>query len=345
VRARVRKGDLLSAADFKNLLACHSLEEITRYLANTHYGTYLPRGVDKLHRQELEVLLLLANNLEAFSFRSCLDLSRRKLLDIWLGRVDVVLLKMVIRSIILREKPMAFTHNYIKGIGFTLADIGKLLSASSLPEAIGAILNPKLVTYIEEATKRAVGGTAVTFTIGMALDWFYNRSVYNTMKQVSGEEGKRLQELSGATVDLTNITWIYRARKFYKMNGEMALSYLLHVRFRIQFDLLSKLADSPPEKMWELLRGTPYDGVLPKPDDNGEDAFTEASVGSSLLRKQYEVASNTFLSGTPGLHTILAYLHLRELEVEDLSAIIEVVRYDYDRKKAVAFLTRPREGW
>jgi V/A-type H+-transporting ATPase subunit C len=345
VKARARKGDLLSAADFKNLLACHSLEEITRYLVNTRYGTYLPKGVDKLNRQELEVLLLLANNTEAFDFRSCLDLARRKLLDIWLERTDVVLLKMVIQSVILRETPMSFIQNFTKGVAFTLMDIDRLLSASTLPDVIGSILNPRLVTFIEEATKRAVGGTSVAFTIGMALDWFYFRSVYGAMRRIGGEEGNRLQQLSGTTVDLTNITWIYRARKFYGMNEEMALSYILYARFRVRFDLLSALAAAPPEKMWELLEGTSYDGVLPKPDDSESGAFIEARVGGNVLRKQREVALNVFLSGTPGLHDILAYLQLRDLEVRDLSAIIEAVRYDYDRKKAVAFLTRPIEGW
>ncbi|NCB17601.1 MAG: hypothetical protein EOM65_15680, partial [Synergistales bacterium] len=45
--------------------------------------------------------------------------------------------------------------------------------------------------------------------------------------------------------------------------------------------------------------------------------------------------------GTSGVHVVLAYLILRELEVKDLFTIIEDIRYDYDKKKVREFLIHP----
>ena len=93
--------------------------------------------------------------------------------------------------------------------------------------------------------------------------------------------------------------------------------------------------------MVKLLRESPYGEAFRTSGGNEAPEVGEMTLEHNLYRILWMKASAIFRTGSAGVHAVLAYLTLRELEVKDLFTIIEDVRYHYDRKKAREFLIHP----
>lgn len=335
-KARARKGTLLDEAMFAELLNCKQLSDVAHILTNTYYCPHLPADVETFHRNKLEAVLLNVRGKEARSFFSCVGLERRNFLELWVQRQDIVLLKNRLWEIMSGlEKDGGSLPSFreeLEDVDFKLVDKHKLLAAKSLPELMSSIKNQKLVTFLEEAIKQHAGNTA--FVLGFALDYFQYERMFAAASDFSGTERDELRSLVGVAADLMNITWMYRAKKSFGASAEVALSLVLPVRYRAQIELLREVASREPERMFEPLAGTMYKDLLPTespPLGGGEGARMGRKMGE--IEKQN--ALRVFRSGSPGLHFVIAYLTLREIEISLISGIIEIVRYDFDRKKVL----------
>jgi V/A-type H+-transporting ATPase subunit C len=149
-----------------------------------------------------------------------------------------------------------------------------------------------------------------------------------------------MRELVGTRVDLLNLYWIYRARRFFKMSPEEALTLILKARYRVNFELLTKVAFASPDALEPVLKDTPYAGVFAA-EAHKDAATREIAMERRLYRLLLSAADRVFLSGSLGFQNVAAYLTLRELEVRDIIAVVEAVRYGFDKSKIDLLLIRP----
>ena len=341
-KARVRKGTLLDGGFLRRLLDCSQVSDVAHMLKSTYYGNFLPADAEALHRDEFEFLLLNVVNNEVQSFLSSVGLERRAFLKLWLERQDIQLIRNRIRGIYAGNDMSAEAEMDLSSLNLSLVDKQKLFSSSRIDEVIASIKNKRLVAYVEDSMKRSAGGTSPSFMMGFALDAFQNNRVFDAVECFPGEEKEKLLSIIGTYLDVLNITFIYRGKKYFNMPGEFALS-ILYSRYRVNFEMLKTIASLPPERMWEPLAGTRYASLLPIEGVN--DGLSDAEGITRNMRSiQRASALRVFQSGSAGVHSVLAYITLRELEILDLSAIIEIVRYNYDRKKAEKLIAYPLAG-
>jgi vacuolar-type H+-ATPase subunit C/Vma6 len=126
------------------------------------------------------------------------------------------------------------------------------------------------------------------------------------------------------------------------MPPEESLTLILKARYRVDFGLLTKAAFAPSAAFASTLEGTPYAAVFKSEDAAaGEDAaLREVAVERRLYRLLLSAVNRVFMSGALGFQNVAAYLTLREFEVRDITAIVEMVRYGFDKNKAGLFLIR-----
>ena len=103
---------------------------------------------------------------------------------------------------------------------------------------------------------------SVSFALGMALDRYYFDSLYGAVLPVGGLEGRLLARLVGVRVDLVNLYWIYRCRRFFSLSPEQALATVTRSRYRADFGLLSRAAFSELSAWDDVLEGTPCAGIF-----------------------------------------------------------------------------------
>ncbi|MDR1379488.1 MAG: V-type ATPase subunit [Synergistaceae bacterium] len=354
-KARVRRASLFQKEDFKLFLERNSAGEIAVQLGKSAYAPILKNfALEDMRRAELEFLLNISVVREGVIFRHYAGLRDRKLLDLWLESFDIKLFKSHLRVRLGTEKwdehlaPDRIV-DLVSDFHLTLVDQNKLFRAGTFKSIAAALKNEPLRKAMMEAVPSgwenvdlAAGGPDfqnIVFAVSMTVDRNYFDRLYATVAEVSGDEGRMLRALVGARVDLMNLYWIYRARRFFGMSPETSLTLIMKARYRANFELLTKAAFAEPRAIAVALAGTPYAEVFDVNDVNA--ALREVVVESNIYRFLFTVAERAFLAGAQGFQNVAAYLVLKELEVRDLVAVVEMVRYGFDRSKANQVLVRP----
>ena len=343
-KARVRRSELLSSKDFRALLEQPSVSAVAASLDATPYGKALEGlSLNDVRRTELEFRLGTSVLREALTFRSYMGAGYRRLLDLWLQVYDIEFLKDHFRRRFGADPTAAQEEERMFGLfpdfRSTLLDRNALLAARTTGAMLASIWDERLRAALKETLPVKDDGTEVSgedacrvsFALGMALDRDYFDSLYGAVLPVGGLEGRLLARLVGVRVDLVNLYWIYRCRRFFGLSPEQALATVTRSRYRADFDLLSRVAFSELSAWDGVLEGTPYAGLFRS--DEADPSLREAEVELHLCRTLRRVAGDVFRSGAPGWHNVGAYLMLKGFEVRDLITVIEAVRYDYDRRR------------
>lgn len=343
-KARVYRGRLLSPDDYLRLLEFETVGEIGAYLAKSEaYGPYISvPSPESLHRGDLEAIITSVPLLEEIPFCRYLGPERSALLRAWGERFDVDVIKRVLRIITTGAGDREVLRRKVASIPITIADGEKLLAAKSYREVLDSLRGYPLYNILSEPLKRLEKEGGTLFRPKMAMDTFFLTRILSRGGRLPGSEGQGVRQIFGTRADLINIYWIYRSRRFFLLTPEEALGMTLPVRYRLSFETLSAFAFAPDvPSMVKLLRGSVY-GEAFGTDYSGETTeVNEMALEHNLYRILWRTASKIFGSGSSGVHVVLAYLTLRELEVKDLFTIIEDARYHYDKKKAREFLIHP----
>jgi V/A-type H+-transporting ATPase subunit C len=359
-KARVRRASLLQSKDFQLFLERRSAGEVAVQLGRSAYAPLLKNfALEDMRRAELEFLLNVSILMEGTAFRHYAGLRDKKLLDLWLESFDIGLLKSHLRAKLGTGKWEEHLSpdriiDLVSDFHLTLVDQNKLFKANTLKDIIAAIKSAPLRAAVTEAIPSgrenldlAAGGTDfqnIVFAVGMILDRGYFDALYTAVANLGGGEGRMLRMLVGTRVDLMNLYWIYRARRFFGMSPEASLTLIMKNRYRADFTLLRKAASATPLTLAAALTGTPYAQVFDAGNfdaGNMDTALREVAMESNIHRFLRAAAERVFLTGAPGFQNVAAYLMLKELEVRDLVTVVEMVRYGFDRRKANQVLVKP----
>jgi V/A-type H+-transporting ATPase subunit C len=349
-KARARRASLLKNEDFRLLADQTTVGGIAAQMGQTAYAAVL-KGfpLETVRRGDLEFLLWVSILGEGVAFLHYADLRDRNLLNLWLESFDAELLKNRLRSG--REgakngEGLSADRmiELVSDFKLTLADQEKLFASDSLRDTLAAVKKPALRAALLQALPSAREDIAagensqkMVFLMGMTLDRAYFDSLYGAVAGLGGDEGRLLRLLVGTRVDLMNLYWIYRARRFFGLSPEESLTLVMKSRYRADFELLTKAAFAEPRALAAVLEGTPYAQVFCAEDAPAKDPEAERGDENAALREiglehrvyGYLLAATerVFLAGSAGFQNVAAYLTLKELEVRDIIAVVEAVRY------------------
>ncbi|MDR1732773.1 MAG: V-type ATPase subunit [Synergistaceae bacterium] len=350
-KARARRGTLLQDEDYRVLLEQRSVGDIAVELKKTSYSSVLQNfSLETMHRTELEFLLFAAILEEGLAFRWYMRSEDREILELWFQCFDIELFRnhfhFQMKTEEWEQSDVAELFRLSPSFRLTLIDREKLFASTTPADLLAAIKKETLRLALEEILP-AGGGTGdqveeglafqrMEFSGGMILDRYYFSTLYAASRKLAGVEGRMMQLLTGTRVDLMNLYWIYRSRRFFNMRPEEALTLIMKARYRADFDLLTKAAFAEPGAFASVLKETRYGQVF---DAGGrEGAMREVQIEKNICRFLLEMANRVFLSGSLGFQNVAAYLMLKEFEVRDLITIIEAVRYGFERKGMDALL-------
>jgi len=350
-KARTRRGEILRDEDYRRLLEQRTVGDIALELKKTSYAPILEKfSLENVRRAELEFLLSISILMEGVAFRHYMGPGDRKLLDLWMENFDIDLFKSHFRSRLgtgewQRGATTELTDR-VSDFHLTLLDQERLFASTTFREMLASVKKESLREELADAlpqARDAVDASAegsdfhrTAFTVGMVLDRYYFDSLCAAAGALGGNEGRMMRMLVGIRVDLNNLYWIYRGRRFFGMLPEEALTLVTKARFRASFDLLTKAAFAEPAAFSSVLKDTPYGHVFDIEEKN--TALRETLVEKNMYRVLFSMVDRIFMANSPGFQNVAAYLMLKEFEVRDLVAIIEAVRYEFDRSSVEKML-------
>ncbi|MCC8161338.1 MAG: V-type ATPase subunit [Oscillospiraceae bacterium] len=315
----------LTYEDYEELLAKKSVNDICGYLKTTAgYGEVLS-GVNErdAHRGAMEVLLdseLVNEYVRLYNF---MDHSKRSLMELWFMRYEVEFLKRAIRHIYTHEENSDDEIDRGKFNAFfeTHTKINRevMMNAKSLSDCIEACKD----TPFAKTLQRAENLDADFFSMGMMLDWRYYSAIWRAIgKNLNGDKEKLFKKLIGSEIDMLNLMWIYRGKKYFKFPNEIIFTYILPIRYRISEEVMRQLVNAESiEKFTDTVnRSTIYGALF---EGCGEGRFPEENY-----RYIYnKLSKSIFVNHSESMVAVYTYLNLKETELKNITTIIEGIRY------------------
>lgn len=333
-KLRAMYSQLLTEADYDMLMAKPRVADVFLWLReNTAYGDAL-QGLSEssVHRGEIERLFSRALFDDARRISLMLSQNEKKMLAGVMAKTDIQIIKRIIRSIHTGVPiDIGTVKSFYKDKSFaTPFDLEAALSVKTYAE-LGEVLKPGplydvLEPYLTEPVQN-------TFEMENALDKYYFISLNKlAQRYLSGADRTNTRKFLAAEVDMHNLLRSYRYKKYYSYPGEKVISHLLPNKCKLKNTFWVKIAESDVKDFRELAMDTKYGAIFQS--ENDSTWYREMSQQIAEMFKRH------FRNDTYNFTTVVAYIYLKEIDIQNLITIVEGVRYSLEPSEIRKYLVR-----
>ena len=97
--------------------------------------------------------------------------------------------------------------------------------------------NLKGTEYYAPLDRLRQAGAATLFDYDLALDIYYFSMLWKKEKKLlSGKELEVFTRDCGTKIDLLNLQWIYRAKKYYHMKAEEIYAFTIPIHYHLRME-------------------------------------------------------------------------------------------------------------
>lgn len=331
-KIRAMKSNLIREEEYREIASFHSVPEVVSFLKrHSAYNEEFQNMDDaSLHRGQVEMHLhhtLYKDFSKIYRFS---NIKQRSFLSLYFTKYEVSLLKNCFRTIFNKNTvqlnqigdPTLFENHFS-------FPVMKLNDSSSTEELIQ---NLKGSVYYEQLWVVLNNAGSTLFDYETALDMLYFKASWKTLhKYFSGKELSILSENFGSKIDMLNIQWIYRSKKYYKMTPADIYALIIPIQYKLKKEEITAMAESESiEALADAIRASYY----------GRH-FQEASPSSlekmyrSILNKIHQAAVRKYPYSVACVHS---YLYSKENEVYKLTTALEGIRYGLSQDEIVGYI-------
>ena len=331
-KVRAMQAKLLTEKDFENIANLKSVPEAIDYLKEKPaYADYVNRmDVSLYHRGNVEKVLyqsLFDDYTRIFRFAG---MEQKKFLKIYWKRYEIDLINYCLR-IIFNHYDKPFDLEYKKEFfdKYSQISIDKLITSRNIVELVD---NLRGTEYYAPLQKLRDAEDANLFDYDLALDLYYFSSMWKKNKRLlKGKELELYTRDCGTKIDLLNIQWIYRAKKYYHMLPPDIYSLTIPIHYRISVEEFKMLVEAPTLEEFERQLGTTY--------------YAKKLVGFEGKKLEHiykECLKRLYLSDRRknpySIATFYTYLFLKEEEIYKLTTALECIRYGLSSRETLGYL-------
>ncbi len=334
-RVRVMYSGLLSAQDVERLCDAADLPALVALLKTTAYGPYLAGLDDK-----------------DLTARNVIAQVKRRVADVYLGVIHsapgdtrglviklfrhyaIANLKAVLRGI-----GMGSTWEQIQGVLFPLGSLSvlpvqQMLEAGNIETAVAQLAGTPYFETLTHAMKRYTDEQSL-FPLEVALDLAYWRDLWGDVGRLTGLDRSQALRVIGSLLDLNNLMWAMRYRIYYRLSEEEVINYTLPYGYHVRdSDVRAVAAGTDIARVVErLFPGMRNVEALLQDPEHGLPKL-ELQLQRRLRQQMIGVfAGYPFTIGLP-----LALTQLVEMELQDLSVLIEAKSFQLPAEEYVPYL-------
>ena len=220
-KIRAIKSRLLTRKDYETLAAMPTVTGALAYLKQKPSYQELFAGLDEstLHRSQVEQILTYSVYADFQKIYRFSTVQQRAFMDLYFGRYEIAIMKRSLR--------MLFDHRDVS-TDLTIftdffnhhsdLDLNKLSASQTIDEFVE---NLKGSIYYEPMKRLSDIESPTLWDYEMALDLFYFGWFWKNGQKIfkDKEDRKIFMEAYGVKIDLLNMQWIYRSKKYYHMEN------------------------------------------------------------------------------------------------------------------------------
>ena len=336
-RVRAMYSSLLNPQDFARLSDAPDFASLIGQLKLTAYGPYLESLKDKEvtpQRVNLKIKGRLAD-----SYSSVIHMApehARPILKQLYRYFEVENLKAVLRGIV-TDPSWGRVHDVLFPFGsLTVIPAQAMVEAGSVGAAVELLQGTSYYETLSFAMKRYTSEQNL-FPLEVALDLYYWRQLWQEAKRLQGQDRDQALRIVGSLMDMNNLMWVIRYRVYHQLSEEELINYTLPFGYHVSDEDVRAIAAGADLAM---VVGRVYPGI---PDVNA--LLEEPRSGLPQLEMQLKrhimkqcmaaFSGNPFHIGVP-----LAFLVLSDLEIQDLTVLIEAKSSQMPDEKFLPYLLR-----
>lgn len=334
-KIRAMEGRLLSQEQLKTMAALESVPNAVSYLKTlpAYESTFAGLDDESLHRGVIERLLTDSLYRDYTSLYRFASLRQRKFLNFYFQHFEISILKNCLRNAMAHQPAslgLAKHEEFFKK--HSKIDIVRLSASLSLDEFIS---NLEGSPYYPFLSKLQESDDVNPFDYEMAMDLYHFVHAWDYIrKKLPKDEREAILKGYGANLDLLNLQWIYRMKKYYQIPAGQIPTLLIPVRLHLKQDEQNRLINAEKiEDFFSELERTWY-GPRIKEAELSEQPDLEAFT-RIFLKRLYKKAGKLH---PYSLAVLSAYLYFKEAEQSKIITILEGIRYRVDTHDILAYI-------
>ncbi|HEX7433322.1 MAG TPA: V-type ATPase subunit [Anaerolineaceae bacterium] len=319
-RVRVMYATLYTPQDLAVLGEAVDFPTLVGQLKHSPYGPYLERVSDKDLTPRRTVFQIKARVADQFAsiIRMSPKQARQVLIQLF-RYFEVDNLKAVLRGIVTgaswdRVRFVLFPPSTITNI-----PAQAMVEAGSIGAAVELLRGTPYYETLSHAMKR-YSAEQNLFPLEVALDLDYWRSLWKETNNLPAEDRTQGLRVVGTLIDITNLMWAIRYREYHHISEEELINYTLSFGYRVSDKDIRDIA-AGADIAQVVKRVYPHlsdvDMLIQENHKNLPKLETE------LKRHLMNQCKAVFVGSPFHIGLSLAYLMLTELEIQDLTVLIE----------------------
>jgi V/A-type H+-transporting ATPase subunit C len=332
---------LLSPQDFARLSDSPDLPTLISQLKNTAYGPYLENVKEKdltPQKVELQIKERLAD-----SYASVIQMApqhAKPLLKQLYRYFEVDNLKAVLRSILIDPNWERIREVLFPMGSMSVLPAQAMVESGSMGSAIELLQGTPYYETLSFAMKR-YSTEQNLFPLEVALDLYYWRQLWAEAKKLQGQDREQALRIIGSLMDVNNLMWVMRYKVYYQLSEEEIINYTLPFGYHVRDEDVRSIAAGAD---LAAVVGRVFPGI---PDLN--TLLENPRVGLPQLeiilkRRLMQQCLSAFTGNPFHIGIPLAFLILSQLEIEDLTVLIEAKSSQMPEEEFKPFMLRTMEA-
>jgi V/A-type H+-transporting ATPase subunit C len=322
VHARVRAmyANMLTPQVWARLCEAQGFAALIGALKETAYGPYLSRVEEGDLTPRRAVYQVKGHLADAFvTVIRLVPRPARPLLTQLYRLFELDNLKAVLRGVVSGAAWDQVRYVLFPLGSFTVLPAQAMVEAGSIPAAVERLRGTPYHGTLAHAMERYTAEGSL-FPLEVALDLDYWRELWRDVNELTGRDREQARRLVGSLVDVNNLMWAIRYRVYHHLSEEEIINYTLSFGYRVG-----------DEDVRAIAAGADIAQVVMRVHPDLQDVTRSLEgQGGGLpeleMRLQRHIAAlcRASFTGYPFHVGIpLAYVLLNELEVQDLTVLIE----------------------
>lgn len=322
-KIRAMQGTLLNDADIRQIADFPSVSDLMVFLSR-HPGykqTFQDLDPQTLHRGDLEALLSIDTVRDFMKIYHFAGMKQRRFLNLYFMHYEVKVLKRYLCNFFgTREHPLSADVFPEAFTSHTQLDLDRISKAETIDEFISALRD---TCYYEPLQLLHNLENLRLFDYEMCLDHFLYSQVWNSRKKYfKGDSLDVITHCYGTEIDLLNLTWIYRAKKYYQVSSEEIYSFLIPGNYKLHKTDIKQLVESETLQDYHTVLSKTYYGRYLHTNDPGELEHFKAKTLDILQKKEFK-------QDPYSLAAVNTYLYLKEKDYAKIITAAECIRYGF----------------
>lgn len=325
-----KKGRILNINDWNKYLESSSVEYLSELFKNNEEikKTFDDVVISNMNRDSLEEVISRLKTKEIENLLHYFSGEYKEFIRIMLMEEEIRDLSLVIRKLSRGESLDNLRGRFVHSELFSTVNFDDILNSKSVEQLTGKLKKTPYYNGLRNLTKE--DALKREFHIEMKLYVVLYKTLFEAAERLDKEDLKAVREIIGFKVDLLNIQWIYRALKYYNISPEVIYNYSLEGGKDIDLNRLKKLCYSKSADEFRNLvkKFLKYDLL-----QDLNDAEIDINVVINSYMFDYLKGKNYNNIGTA-----ISFIYLLDIVINDLTSIVEGVKYQVPREKLKGYL-------